>query len=305
MSKESVRKAVEEFIVRPSDIIVSTFPKTGTTLITWLCHQLRTGGYGHADFDTLYEVIPWPLLSWDIGYDPNVAGSQYFPRIFKSHLRMASVYRGCRYVVMVRDPVKTALSFHAFMRDKGVPGVSDMDLGTFVTQTPFIRGRVGRASLWEYYREYHILRNCSSVLILVYEDAVSNLLDAVRMLANFIGVIDAKKSVTKDDEGLIERVARLCTKEAMVQYSEKFDEPYERAGELGRVGDLTQLSPATKISTRSRDGEREMVNDVAKQFLDNEWRRVMAPLGYDDYASFVAMIRAKNAERFSQSTALS
>jgi len=44
MSKESVRKAVEEFHVRPTDIIVATFPKTGTTLVTWICHLLRTDG---------------------------------------------------------------------------------------------------------------------------------------------------------------------------------------------------------------------------------------------------------------------
>ena len=30
---------------------------------------------GEVDWDgleTLYQVVPWPLLSWDIGYDPNV-----------------------------------------------------------------------------------------------------------------------------------------------------------------------------------------------------------------------------------------
>ena len=70
MSAESVRKAVEEFQVRPNDIIVATFSKTGTTLVTWICHLLRTRGGENFDFtsiETLYEVVPWPLLSWDIG----------------------------------------------------------------------------------------------------------------------------------------------------------------------------------------------------------------------------------------------
>jgi len=301
MSKESVRKAVEEFIVKPTDIIVSTFPKTGTTLITWLCHQLRTGGNGHADFDTIYEVVPWPLLSWDIGYDPNVAGSQFHPRVFKSHLRMASVYRGCRYVVMVRDPVRTALSFHAFMRDKGVPGVSSMDLGAFVQNTPFVRGRVGRAGLWDYYAEYHILRDCHSVLILIYEDLVEDMSKSVRMLAEFMGIIkgrnSAMKATTKEDEELVERVVRLGTKKAMAKHMNKFDEPYDRAKRLGRVGDLTQLSPAAKVSIRPHDEQK--IDDDAVQFVNEQWHRIMAPLGYDNYASFVDMIRTKNAERFS------
>lgn len=57
MSTESVRRAVQEFRVRPTDIIVATFAKTGTTLVCWLCHLLRTSG--KVDFDameTLYEV---------------------------------------------------------------------------------------------------------------------------------------------------------------------------------------------------------------------------------------------------------
>ena len=57
MSTESVRRAVQEFRVRPTDIIVATFAKTGTTLVCWLCHLLRTAG--KVDFDameTLYEV---------------------------------------------------------------------------------------------------------------------------------------------------------------------------------------------------------------------------------------------------------
>lgn len=57
MSVESVRRAVQDFKVRPSDVIVATFAKTGTTLVCWLCHLIRTGG--NVDFDameTLYEV---------------------------------------------------------------------------------------------------------------------------------------------------------------------------------------------------------------------------------------------------------
>ena len=57
MSVESVRRAVEEFRARPTDVIVATFAKTGTTLVCWLCHLLRTRGL--VDFEameTLYEV---------------------------------------------------------------------------------------------------------------------------------------------------------------------------------------------------------------------------------------------------------
>ena len=101
MPKESVSRAVEEFCVKSTDIIVSTFVKTGTTLVIWICHLLRTGDSDNLDFEFLYDVVPWPLTSWDMGYYPNINGSQFFPGVFKLHLQMAIVYRGCKYIVTI------------------------------------------------------------------------------------------------------------------------------------------------------------------------------------------------------------
>jgi hypothetical protein len=285
MSKESVRRAVEDFRVRPSDIIVATFPKTGTTLVTWICHQLRTGG--DIDFETLYEVIPWPLLSWDIGYDPNVDGSQLSPRVFKSHLRMASIYRGCKYVVTIRDPAKTALSFYNFFLAKQVPLALEMDVSRFVMETPFVQGREGRASLWEYYQEYHILRDCPSVLVLIYEDLVQDMPASIRMLAQFME-IDASPA-------LVQTVASMSTKAFMAAHMSKFDEPYDRAKELGRVGDLSQLAPGAKVAVAPHP---QTLNVAAQECLTNQWQESMLPLGYANYEAFAAVFREINQQRY-------
>jgi len=51
-----------------------------------------------------------------------------------------------------------------------------------------------------------------------------------------------------NNDDLVERVVKFASKdEVMAQYNDKFDEPYERAKRLGRVGDLTQLTPAGKV----------------------------------------------------------
>jgi hypothetical protein len=285
MSKESVRRAVEDFRVRPSDVIVATFPKTGTTLVTWICHQLRTGG--DVDFETLYEVIPWPTLSWDIGYDPNVNGSQFSPRVFKSHLRMASIYRGCKYVVTIRDPAKTALSFYNFFLAKQVPLALEMDVSSFVMETPFVKGREGRASLWEYYQEYHILRDCPSVLVLIYEDLVKDMPSSIRMLAKFMGIEASPE--------LVQKVATMSTKAFMAQHMSKFDEPYDRAKELGRVGDLSQLAAGAKVAVASHP---QTFTAAANAFLTTKWQQSMHPLGYANYSAFAAVFRDINQERY-------
>jgi len=317
MSKESVRRAVEEFKVRPTDVIVSTFSKTGTTLVLWICHLLRTFMHINSpdgdvmveetitsQIETLYEVVPWPLLCYDIGYDPNVDGSQFFPRVFKSHLRMASVYRGCRYVVTVRDPAKTTLSFYNFLLSKEVPLVLELpDVTSFLLDTPFVQGRPGRASLWEYYQEYHLLLDCDSVLFVVYEDLVGEEKSKwVRAIGEFM-MSDPKEN---DDESssqtreritpaTIDAVCKYSTKEFMSKHNHLFDEPYERAKKLGRAADLSQLAPGKKIAL-SPHPQTFDANGLA--FFHKKWTETMKPLGYDDYNAFAVTIRERNRKRF-------
>mmetsp|Transcript_28024 Transcript_28024/g.42401 ORF Transcript_28024/g.42401 Transcript_28024/m.42401 type:complete len:326 (+) Transcript_28024:124-1101(+) len=289
MSAESVRRAVEEFTVRPTDIIVATFPKTGTTLVTWICHQLRTGG--DVNFENIYEVIPWPTLSWDIGYNPNEQGSNFVPRVFKSHLRMSSIYRGCKYIVTVRDPVKTTQSFYNFLANaKQVPQVQGIGASAFARETPFVKGRPGRASIWDYYKEYHLLLECDSVLILVYEDMVKNMSENIRMIAAFMGI--------KFDKDLISKVMDMSTKDFMMKYQEKFDEPYERAKQLGRVADLSQLNPGAKVAV---DSHLSSMDDEGMEFLEKQWKHNMEALGYSTYEAFASVIREANRKRFSLS----
>ena len=295
MSTESVRRAVEEFRVRPTDIIVATFPKTGTTLVTWVCHLLRTGGTKSdlSGLETLYEVVPWPLLSWDIGYDPNIDGSQFFPRVFKSHLRMASVYRGCKYIVTIRDPAKTVLSFYNFFLAKQVPVALEMDFSTFCTDTPFVKGREGRASIWEYYQEYHALRHCPSVLVLVYEDLVRDMPTQIARIAQFMDIDVTTKN--DDDGNLVSQVTRMATKEFMAQHMSLFDEPYERAKRLGRAADLSQLAAGAKVAVQPHP---QTLNDTAKDFLAQQWQQTMQPLGYENYQAFADTFRKINNKRF-------
>lgn len=315
MSPESVRRAVEDFRTRPTDVVVATFAKTGTTLVTWLCHLIRLY-HGHntttsstttdpqphfdlpahlASLETFYQVVPWPLLSWDIGYDPNREEGPLphpKPRVFKSHLRLASIYRGpgVKYIVTIRNPAATALSFYNFFVAKQVPLVANMDASTFLMETPLVRGRPGRASLWDYYREYHLVKDCPAVLMLVYEDVVEDMPQAIRQISRFMDC--------PLPEGDVTTVAFQSTKAFMAQYTSLLDEPYERAKSLNRVGDLSQLAPGPKVVVHD-SSPKATLHEAAQAFLTTKWQETMTPLGYHDYDEFVAMIRTRNQRLFS------
>ena len=121
--------------VRPTDIFVTTAPKTGTTWLTQVLspasrcvrgflsavvvcvadqvlHQLRTGG--DMEFDDIYQVVPWPPLCYDLGMDCNM-DQKAFPRVFKTHQRLSAVNPGGKYLCTVRDPVKTMISWWNFL----------------------------------------------------------------------------------------------------------------------------------------------------------------------------------------------
>jgi hypothetical protein len=112
MNSDASVKAGHSFKPRPTDIFVTTYPKCGTTWMTQICHQLRTGG--HMDFEEIVEVCPWDILALDCGQDLD-ADHVANPRVFKSHERSADIAKGGRYIHVCRNPLDAFISFYRFL----------------------------------------------------------------------------------------------------------------------------------------------------------------------------------------------
>ena len=324
MSAESVRRATHEFVTRPTDVFVTTFAKTGTTLVTFVAHLLRMAQQKNndnkeqiqkdddvdpwLDFDCFYDVVPWPLLSWDIGVDPNTATPAHLPppRIFKSHLRLASIYRGARYVVTIRQPAAVGQSFYRYLQAKQVPAVMAMpDVDTFICDSYFVKGIPGkRPSVWDYYAEYHAVLDCPAVLILVYEDLAWDGDDdddddddtkrtCIRQLAQFMGL-----SMDVINDNVIDRILQLSSKTAMAALNHKFDEPYARAVRLNRAADVAQLAPGAKVTSHKGGGNNAFLHPRTLAFLQEQWDKHLGPLGYPHYAALAQAVRQRNQRWF-------
>ena len=116
-TKESIRigRAMKP---RPDDVFVVTYPKCGTTWMTQICHQLRTGGSD--DFGEITEVCPWDILAHDCGQvRPRLRGSALVPPVlhdwFSDWSMCALVWFHCSLVLHAR-PMLVAHSV------PGVPG---------------------------------------------------------------------------------------------------------------------------------------------------------------------------------------
>mmetsp|Transcript_15949 Transcript_15949/g.30160 ORF Transcript_15949/g.30160 Transcript_15949/m.30160 type:complete len:93 (+) Transcript_15949:1-279(+) len=87
----------------------------------------------------------------------------------------------------------------------------------------------------------------------------------------------------------------MCSKEFRGSHNDKLDEPYERAKELGRAGDLSQLAPGNKVAVKNHP---QTLSCATKQWLKDRWQETMQPLGYEDYETYANAFREINQKRF-------
>ena len=124
-----------------ADVVVVSFPKTGTTWTQVVCEHLRTyarhGGYQH--YDDLTEVQPWLDFAYDCHQNLHTHETYLTlpatnseedatttrrvvvtPRVFKSHQLLSAINPGGKYLSIVRDPAATLLSWVRYVTVRGI-----------------------------------------------------------------------------------------------------------------------------------------------------------------------------------------
>ena len=98
--------------LRPTDVVITPFGKSGTTWIQQIVHTLRTRG--DMDFDDISRVVPWIETSPGLGLDLD-AEQKANPRAFKSHLEYEQLPKGAKYINSARDPRDAFYSMYKFI----------------------------------------------------------------------------------------------------------------------------------------------------------------------------------------------
>jgi hypothetical protein len=174
--------------LRPSDVVIATTPKAGTTMVQQLVHQLRSGG--DDAFDEISQQVPWIELAHDHGID--IHGDQRFhPRAFKTHLWHPSLPRGGRRIVVLRRPTDVLSSLYHFFEGWFFrPG--DIRLSEFAHAFWLSRGTpssdLENAGFAEHLVSWWRQRRSDDTLVLLYEDLVRDLPREVRRVSNFLSL---------------------------------------------------------------------------------------------------------------------
>ena len=308
-STDGYEKAVS-FKPKPTDCFVTTPPKTGTTLLQYICHLLRSASthdlkedklFNNATcFEDIYQVAPWAMMAWDLGYDITekdyeqrcqVTGQAYPIRVFKSHQRLSAMNPGAKYIVTIRDPRSTLVSWWKFLKKNDPPPLQKYtSISEFALDKDFFsENMMFGASLWEYFNEYSLCLKNPNVLVVIFEDLVQDIRGHLPTLSRFLGL--------NVSDNHFDEIARLSSKEEMLKNISKFDESWthKRIKALGRSPhpDVFQESPRVTSGSDPSTLSKETI-----QFLDDRWKEVIeSNTGIKNYDELASIVRAEFKNR--------
>lgn len=191
-SHEFKHKAYADYIYRPKDVIVTTYPKSGTTWMKQIAVQI--GYLGDGDYDHIDDVVPWPdkLVPQEGPELNDISGLSDSPtgiHVIKSHLEADYVPHesGVRCICVIRDPKDTLVSvvhfengFNKLLFDHTIP-VKEWVAAFQTEQFIYQPWAMLTDSWWK-------LRDRDNVLVMFYEDMKRDPQSAVTQVAEFLGV---------------------------------------------------------------------------------------------------------------------
>jgi len=251
-----------ELEVRPTDVFISSYPRSGTTLTQWILYLLSHDE--QPDPAHLTQVSPWFERSLAIGeVTAEDLGRFPSPRVFKSHLPRQWLPDGARYIYVERNGLDVLTSyFHFYRAYLGFEGTLD----DFYRR--FMDGRVQYGSWFEHVAGWHKRASDPSVLIVRYEDLLSDRKASIEQIVEFLGwecdersvdraVIESSFDAMKRRESVFDHATALLLERGVSPQS------FLRAGQSGRGADELTDAQVREIRERSSTGRPLAVRGLA------------------------------------------
>ncbi|XP_070560115.1 sulfotransferase 1E1-like [Ptychodera flava] len=240
-SKLSVDK-IKNFEVRPDDIFLLTFPKSGTTWMKEILPLVMNGGDVNAVTGTSRDILlPHLEFQLSVSEDPIMREIQkqflvpyeleldqlQSPRLLSSHLRSEFLPRaieekGVKVIYVARNPKDVAISSYYFLKVLQFRRITTSkepsqakayeDFSEFFPEFLEIKGRAQiihyDGTKWhEHVLPWWERRHDRNVLFLKYEDMIQDLKACVRQIAKFLNV--------RLTDGAVDKISDHCSFQSM------------------------------------------------------------------------------------------
>jgi hypothetical protein len=221
---------------RPNDILIASYPKSGTTWVSEIVSLLvNDGNLDYVKSLPLHERVPWldldtrffwvRVFAWwqgltnistaleDMLYSRNSNLSEDSPpRVFFTHLPLQmlptdALTGGCKIIYVSRNPKDTAVSFYHFHQMARYLGQqANMPWDEFLDL--FLEGEIYSGSWFDHNLAFWSFQaKASNVLFVKYENMKMNLAKEVQRIAHFLGI--------EQTESELETIVDHCSFENM------------------------------------------------------------------------------------------
>ncbi|KAL6616689.1 hypothetical protein ACP70R_038959 [Stipagrostis hirtigluma subsp. patula] len=221
---------------RPDDVLIASFPKSGTTWLIALAFAAlnRSEHSPLAGDHPLRHCNPHDcvrFLDTELAFAKNTADMDTLmdelealpsPRLLATHLphsllpeRVMDESFGCRIVYICRDPKDALVSLWHFTKKAAPAAVVDAQSFTFQEMFElFCEGRCPNGPQWHHVLQYwqESVRRPDKVMFLRYEEMLREPERNLKKLAKFMG---CEFSDEEEEAGVVRAIVELCSLEKM------------------------------------------------------------------------------------------
>ncbi|KAK2725734.1 hypothetical protein QYM36_000281 [Artemia franciscana] len=198
MIKNGTIRDVKNFEFRPQDVVVASFPKSGTTWLEEIVFLIQT----HLDFKLAASTIlesRFPYLEYPYPGLKSIA-KQQGGRMIKTHLPLSLLpddllQKGTKVIYIMRNPKDVAVSYYHFFRLLSFVNYKG-EFRDFLKS--FMKNEVVYTPYFPHVLEYWNNRDNPNLLVVHFEEMKKDPETVVQKISNFLG-----KDLTYDEVRMI------------------------------------------------------------------------------------------------------
>ncbi|XP_004703233.1 sulfotransferase 1 family member D1-like [Echinops telfairi] len=246
---------VESFEARPDDILIATYPKSGTT---WTCEILdliyNNGDLEKCKRDAIYNRVPFMelIIPGQVNGIKQLENIQS-PRLIKTHLPVqllpSSFWKNdCKMIYVARNAKDVAVSYYYFYQMAKLhpePGTWEEFLDKFMT------GKVCFGSWYEHVKNWWEKRKDYRILYLFYEDMKEDPKSNIHKLLEFL------------DKDLPEETV------AKILYHTSFN--------------VMKQNPSANYTTMEKDAMDHSVSPFMRKGISGDWKNKFTVSQYEAF----------------------